>query len=235
MHRYLPPAGYAIFPICALLCRSNLKQRFATFYEVNEAKDSQPRSHVSVRLRYVSGYISAPTGENQRLQITVRAKSQSSPSLRARAPSQGPVEFYLCRASHVANAPSINPQTAQLFATVGIRTVADLLNANPTSVASELGMSHITPQLVAEWQLQAQLVCQIPDLRGYGAQLLVACGFTNPEQIANTRIADLICKVQDFCQSQQGQRILRGHEVPSAAKIKSWAQNAAQRRSLEAA
>jgi uncharacterized protein YhaN len=163
------------------------------------------------------------------------AKSQSSPSLRARAPSQGPVEFYLCRASHVANAPSINPQTAQLFATVGIRTVADLLNANPTSVASELGMSHITPQLVAEWQLQAQLVCQIPDLRGYGAQLLVACGFTNPEQIANTRIADLICKVQDFCQSQQGQRILRGHEVPSAAKIKSWAQNAAQRRSLEAA
>jgi hypothetical protein len=118
---------------------------------------------------------------------------------------------------------------------VGIRTVADLLNANPASVAAELGLHHVSAHTIADWQMQARLVCQIPELRGYGAQLLVACGFTSPEQIAGTRVADLIRKIQAFCQSKQGQRILRNSEVPSPAKIKRWIQNAAQRRPLEAA
>jgi hypothetical protein len=160
---------------------------------------------------------------------------RSVPKLRAHAPDHDQPEFFLSRASHVANAPSIGPQTAQRLASAGIRTVADLLSANPTEVASRIGLSQITADSIAEWQLQAQLVCQIPDLRGYGAQLLVACGFTSPEQIAGSKLADLIHEVQQFAQSKQGQRILRGHEIPSAAKIKSWAQNAAQHRPLEAA
>jgi hypothetical protein len=157
------------------------------------------------------------------------------PRLRAHAPEHEQPEFFLSRASHVANAPSISPQTAQRLAAVGIRTVADLLNANPISVAREIGLNHISAESIAEWQLQAQLVCQIPDLRGFGAQLLVACGFTSPERIAESRLADLVRVIQEFAQSKQGQRILRGHEIPSAAKIQSWAENAALRRPLEAA
>jgi energy-coupling factor transporter ATP-binding protein EcfA2 len=161
--------------------------------------------------------------------------SLHQPEILAHTPSHDQPEFFLSRASHVANAPSIGPQTAQRLASVGIRTVADLLNANPMAVAKQIGMSHITTESIADWQLQAQLVCQIPDLRGYGAQLLVACGFTSPEQITDSRLADLIHEIQEFAQSKQGQRILRGHEIPSTAKIKSWAQNAALHRPLEAA
>ena len=157
------------------------------------------------------------------------------PTLRPHSPDHEQPEFFLSRASHVANAPSIGPQTAQRLASVGIRTVADLLNADPAAVASEISLSHITAKAIAEWQLQAQLVCQIPDLRGYGAQLLVACGFTSPDQITDSRLADLIREIQEFAQSKPGQRILRGHEIPSAAKIKGWAQNAALHRPLEAA
>lgn len=146
-----------------------------------------------------------------------------------------PLEFFLSRASHVANAPSISPQTAQLLATVGIRTVADLLDAEPDSVAAQIGTDRISSQAISQWQLQSQLMCQIPDLRGYAAQLLVACGFTSPTQITSISPADLIRRVQDFCKSKQGERILRGHEIPAATKIKTWAQNAAQHRPLEAA
>ena len=101
--------------------------------------------------------------------------------------------------------------------------MADLLNANPASTAAELGLSHVTATTIADWQLQARLVCQIPELRGYGAaQLLVAAGFTSPEQIAGTRAGDLIRKVQAICESKQGQRILRTSKAPSPAKIKRW-------------
>ena len=164
-----------------------------------------------------------------------KQQPQNPPKLKTVTPRQHMPQFYLNRGSDVAEAPSIGPQTAMHLTAVGIRTVADFLNATPTSVAAELGLSHVSAQTIADWQLQARLVCQIPELRGYGAQLLVACGYTSPEQIAGTRTGDLVRKMQAFCQSKQGQRILRNNEAPSPAKIKRWAQNAAQRRPLEAA
>jgi energy-coupling factor transporter ATP-binding protein EcfA2 len=206
--------------------RSERGQRFAT--SLTRFNASQIREWVHLGIHSVKP---AP-----RLSDDISTDfSAYKPKLRAHAPDQDQPEFFLSRASHVANAPSIGPQTAQRLAAVGIRTVADLLNANPTSVAAKIGLSHITAKAIIEWQLQAQLVCQIPDLRGYGAQLLVACGFTSPEQIIEARLANLIREIQEFAQSKPGQRILRGHEIPSAAKIKSWAQNAGQHRPLEAA
>ncbi len=164
-----------------------------------------------------------------------KTPTPKAPKLRTIAPADREPQFHLSLHSEIEAAPSIGPQAAKHFNAVGIRTVADLLNANAASVAAELGQHHITAHTIADWQMQARLVCQIPELRGYGAQLLVACGFTSPEQIAGTRVADLIRKIQAFCQSKQGQRILRNSEVPSPAKIKRWIQNAAQRRPLEAA
>jgi energy-coupling factor transporter ATP-binding protein EcfA2 len=205
--------------------RNERGQRFAGL--VNRYNASQIREWV-----HQGVHTEKPT---MRTSPEVLGEVSPQPKLRAHSPDHDQPEFFLSRASHVANAPSIGPQTAQRLASVGIRTVADLLNANPTAVAAEIGLNHITAKAIADWQLQAQLVCQIPDLRGYGAQLLVACGFTSPDHITASRLADLIREIQEFAQSKQGQRILRGHEIPSASKIKSWAQNAAQHRPLEAA
>ncbi|MDZ4658866.1 MAG: DUF4332 domain-containing protein [Bythopirellula sp.] len=205
--------------------RSDRGQRFAG--SLNRFNASQIREWVHLGTHGKKAV--APTNR------VVTKQSQSTPKLKTVTPRQHVPQFYLNRGSNVADAPSIGPQSAKNLIAVGIRTVADLLNANPTSVAAELGLSHVSTQTIADWQLQARLVCQIPELRGYGAQLLVACGFTSPEQIANTRTGDLVRKMQAFCQSKQGQRILRTNEAPSPAKIKRWAQNAAQRRPLEAA
>ncbi len=167
----------------------------------------------------------APPNTNNRI-------SQETTKLSA-APREP--RYYLSLESEVEDAPSIGPKTAKHLARVGIRTVADLLNADAASTSAELDMSHITATRIAEWQNQARLVCQIPELRGYAAQLLVACGYSSPEQIAGMRVEELVRQVTKMCKTKQGQRILRTTDAPTAGKIKRWASNAAQRRPLEAA
>ncbi|MCG8448238.1 MAG: DUF4332 domain-containing protein, partial [Pirellulales bacterium] len=143
--------------------------------------------------------------------------------------------FTLQRESDVEAAPSIGPKTADRLAKVGIRTVADLLNSDPESTAEELNVSHITAKTIAVWQHQSRLVCQIPELPGYAAQLFVANGFTEPEQIASASTEELVERILTFCQTKKGQRILRSSDAPEADKIAAWIECAAHRRPLEAA
>ncbi len=153
----------------------------------------------------------------------------------ARATKPRPLRFLLSRTSTVVDAPSIGAVMAARLAKVGIRSVADLLNANPDSTAHELGASGVTAATIARWQSQARLVCRVPELRGAGAKILVACGLTEPEQIARSTVAELSAKVQAVCRTAEGQRILRGGEVPSPARIAAWIRHAAHMRPLEAA
>ncbi len=144
-------------------------------------------------------------------------------------------KFYLSRTQDVEDAPSIGPKTAERLAKVGIRTVADLLNADPESTAAELDVSQISASTLADWQHQARLVCQIPGMRGYAAQLLVACGMTKPEQIASISSEKLIAQILSFCETKEGQRILRSGEPPKVEKIAEWVELASHSRPLEAA
>ncbi|MCA9230906.1 MAG: DUF4332 domain-containing protein [Planctomycetales bacterium] len=143
--------------------------------------------------------------------------------------------FYLQRSSPVEEAPSIGPKTADRLAKVGIRTVADLLNADPEATAEELGVRHINAATIAAWQQQSRLVCRIPQLRGFGAQLLVACGFTEPEQISSSDAESVASKLEAFAETKQGQRILRNGDPPSRETIDQWIRCASRTRPLEAA
>ncbi len=143
--------------------------------------------------------------------------------------------FYLSREQDVEEAPSIGPKTATRLAKVGIRTVADLLEADPDSTAAELEVSHIKAETIVDWQHQSRLVCQIPELRGYGAQLLVGCGLTEPDQISRLSTESLVAKVLTFCETKEGQRILRSGDPPASEKIAQWVELATHSRPLEAA
>ena len=149
--------------------------------------------------------------------------------------AKGPLQFHLHRSSPVVDAPSIGPIAAERLAAVGIRTVADLLNANPESTAAELGEARVTATVVTRWQREARLVCRIPELRGVGAQLLVASGFHEAEQVAGAKADDLVRRVRETCQAANGQRILRNGPAPSSERIAEWVRCAAQMRPLEAA
>ncbi|MEM9352050.1 MAG: DUF4332 domain-containing protein [Planctomycetota bacterium] len=164
----------------------------------------------------------------QRARKTAKTAAASKPKPTVR-------KFYLSLDSDVEDGPSIGPKTAEKLAAVGVRTVADLLNADPASVADELDVSHIRAAQLVDWQHQARLVCRVPNLRGTGAQLLVACGFTKAEQIASAEPESFVRKIAAFCRSKPGERILRGSKAPAPERIAGWIKNAAAARSLEAA
>jgi hypothetical protein len=153
----------------------------------------------------------------------------------ARKANPAPLRYLLDRARPAADAPSIGPKLAERLAQVGVRTVADLLNANPDSTADELGDARVDAATISRWQAEARLACRVPELRSAGARLLVACGLTEPEQVARCSPAELETRVRNLCRTAAGKRILRGGPAPSAARVTSWIRHAAHMRPLEAA
>jgi hypothetical protein len=149
--------------------------------------------------------------------------------------SQRPVRFHLDLASPIVDAPSIGPKTAVRLKSIGIHRVADLLAMDPISVSEQLKMQHVKADHVTAWQQQARLMCQVPRLRSPDAQILVGCGLTEAEEIADMNADELLALVRPFCDTKEGERALRGGQQPDLAAVSNWITWAGRRRVLEAA
>lgn len=145
------------------------------------------------------------------------------------------LRFYLNRSDDVEAAPSIGPKTAQRLGQVGVYTVDDLLNADGIDISARLNNRRISADTIVTWQAQAKLVCTIPELRGHDAQILVACGVTEAEQLAGKRPADLYAVVGPFSETSEGERIIRNGKKPDLEEVTDWIRFAQQARSLKAA
>ncbi|MBL8825753.1 MAG: DUF4332 domain-containing protein [Planctomycetaceae bacterium] len=143
--------------------------------------------------------------------------------------------FYLERDSHVVDAPSIGHKMAKRFESMGINTVNDLLEASADVVAKKLNLNHVDARKIREWQAQAALVCRIPGLRGHDAQILVGVGINEPEELAALKGRDLLAQVEPFCESSEGERILRGGAKPDLKEVMDWIRSARHARSLQEA
>lgn len=143
--------------------------------------------------------------------------------------------FYLNRSDDVEAAPSIGPRTAQRLTAAGIYTVDDLLKASPDEVAEKLGNRRINADVIALWQSQARLMCQVPELRGHDVQILVACGITEADQLSSKRPADLYSIVAPFSETSEGERIIRGGKKPDLEEVTDWISCAQNARPLKAA
>lgn len=150
------------------------------------------------------------------------------------APASRP-RFHLQLDSAVEQAPSIGPTTARRLQNVGIVTVADLLARDADQVAEKLQHRRINADAVRLWQAQARLVCRVPELRGHDAQVLVACGITDPEAVAAMSPQTLFNVVGPFVATKDGQRLLRSAKSPDLAEITDWIRWAQNARTLKAA
>ena len=148
-------------------------------------------------------------------------RKKSDPADEPRAP-----RLYLAPTDDIEAAPSIGPKTAARFETVGIHTVAGLLDADPEETADALKTRHITAKTIVEWQHQARLVCTLPGIRGGHAQLLVGAGLTSVDAIAETDPGEAMAAILKFAQTSAGQSVLRDGQPPDLEKIHTWVQNA---------
>ena len=145
------------------------------------------------------------------------------------------LKFYLDLNDHIEAAPSIGPKSAERFEKIGIHTVADFLKQTAESVSTKLNYKRLTAKVILDWQNHARLVCRIPNLRGHDAQLLVACGLTDPEVIATMRPETLFATIGPFSETKEGLKIIRNGKKPDLAEITDWINWAGHTRSLKAA
>jgi predicted flap endonuclease-1-like 5' DNA nuclease len=133
---------------------------------------------------------------------------------------------YLTAAAPLEDAPSIGPKMAKRFAGLGIHTVGEFLGQNPHDMAELLDDDQFDAEVLTDWQDQAQLVIDIPGLRGGGAQLLVGAGYRTADAIADATPVDLSADVLKFAVTSDGKRILRDGNPPDIEKIKDWVESA---------
>ncbi|QDU07010.1 DUF4332 domain-containing protein [Gimesia aquarii] len=143
--------------------------------------------------------------------------------------------FYLDRSMPVEEAPSIGVKTANRLGKIDILTVNDFLECNPEVVSKKLKVSHINQNTIREWKKQAKLACCIPGLRGHDAQILVSCGFFEPETIAHTSPQVLFGRVKSFIKTNAGRRIIRNGKKPNFKEVSNWILWAQKARELKAA
>lgn len=145
------------------------------------------------------------------------------------------LRFHLEPDSDVEDAPSIGPKTARRLAKVGIHTVSDLLAADPERTAPRLPVQYITADIIRDWQDQARLACQIPEIRGHDVQILVACDYRDVGTIAAEDPGDLLEMIDPFVNSSAGERIIRSGKKPDLNEVTDWIHWAGQARQLRAA
>ena len=162
---------------------------------------------------------------------TIEAEGEASEV----AERSGGLRFFLNRTSTIDKAPSIGPRTAQMLEAIGIRTVEELMNMTAERISEKLSHRRLTPQVIQQWQHQSRLMCQIPELRGHDAQILVACGITTPEGLAGQNPASLLATVEPFSNTKEGEQIIRHGRMPDLAEVTEWVQWAANARAFKAA
>ena len=157
-----------------------------------------------------------------------RIEPKPEPRIETERTDRNERRSYLAMGDDLEAAPSIGPKMAQRFAELGINTVAEFMGHDPHDMAELLDDSRIDADTLVDWQDQAQLVIDVPGVRGTHAQLLVGAGYRTADMLAEADPVDLSADVLAYATSADGKRILRDGATPDLEKIKSWVESAQQ-------
>lgn len=160
----------------------------------------------------------------QRHQASGSAPVQASEAAAAPPPVKqaSAKRFHLAMDDPIVDAPSIGPKLAERLREAHIKTIRDLVAADPGAIASLVSARQITADAVRDWQDQARLVMTIPCLRATHAELLVGAGFRTWEDVALADQATLLSSILRFASTREGQSVLRNGPPPDLAKIVRW-------------
>ena len=169
-------------------------------------------------------------------QSTIRIPQSTPPRpLPPSSPLASRLTFRLNPGSPVVDAPTIGSRTAGRLERAGVITVGDLLEADPEALAKKLNQKQFTPDVIRHWQQESSLNCRVPELYNHDAQILVASGITEPDELAAYEAQELLELITPWVKSPEAQRILRQQKPPDLAKVTQWIEWAKSARRLKAA
>lgn len=183
---------------------------------------------------WVNG-VPVPESRVEGLLATERTPARRSAPVPPSKQEDPTLQFHLNLSDSLEAAPSIGPKTAERFAKIGIHTVGEFLKQTAESMCDKLNYKRITVETLHQWQRQSRLVCRVPNLRGHDAQLLVACGITEPEALAVMHAEKLFDLIAPFAKTKEGLRIIRAGKAPTLEEVENWIEWANHMRSLQAA
>jgi predicted flap endonuclease-1-like 5' DNA nuclease len=164
----------------------------------------------------------------------LRPAATAKPAPKPAAPEpDDETELRLSHESPVELAPSIGPKTASRLTAIGIHTVEDLLQASPEDAATRLKFKHISARVIRDWQSQATLALAIPELDSIAAQLLVAVGVREIDDLANADPDMLLNMLDEFCDTPEGQRLLRDAAPPDEDELRAWIEAAQEQQQAD--
>jgi hypothetical protein len=139
-----------------------------------------------------------------------------------RAARASELRFHLEPDSEIVDAPSIGQKLARRLEALNVKTVGELLRADPAKLAARMGGKQFTAETVERWQQQAELMCRVPELRGHDAQILVASGVTDPKELAGVDPATLFEMIEPFLSTREAEEMLRGTSPPDLNEVADW-------------
>ena len=161
-----------------------------------------------------------PTG-NQQSPPTAKEDNRMSNN-RNVSPAAPASPFFLSVDSPIDQGPSIDAVAAARLRGLQVSHVVHLMQQDPCRLADALGLANVEANTIRRWQAECRLVCRVPNLRGFDARILVACGITTPAALAATPPISLLRKVETFLATDRGQQLLLSGSSHELARITGW-------------
>lgn len=135
---------------------------------------------------------------------TIAAEPRPAESLVTRSETTVSREYLLSPEDAIDRFPAPIRDRETVFARARIRTIADLLGADPSAVAEELDRDDVTAELVALWQTHLAFVCFVPGASFDDAIVLTGAGVLSPSQLADIEEDELARRVERYLDSDSG-------------------------------
>lgn len=248
LYKVTSPISWAVNSFNHFRRRGRVRKIAAEYKTTGKVIKALPQDEKQVRQNHAEEVLKIELDELDRKQIgPVGSKSSAEeaskpkrtirrrPQVTERIEGDSRVTFRLDPGEALEEAPSIGPKTAKRFERIDIHTVKDFLNADPATTANALETKHVSEEIVRQWQTQARLACEIPGIYGHDAQILAACGFEKPSEIASSKPELVLSLVDEFVKTKESKFILRSSKRPDIEEVSNWVAWSQQSRKLDAA
>ncbi len=130
--------------------------------------------------------------------------------------------FFLNVDSPIDQAPSLDGVAAARLRGLGVTHINHLMQQDSNRLSDALGLASVNASTIRRWKAECRLACQVPQLRGFDARILVGCGVTNPGELAAIHPMRLLQNVEAFLATDKGRRILLSGSSHELSRITSW-------------